>query len=129
MKDFFIACSELIPNIMEDLENTNYGSAKEKVKTLSDIVERFKKNIEYQHNSKNIDILEKVKKILTDKLALGYRELQLNSLIVDDLGADSLDQVELIMAFEDEYDIEIPDEDAERLKTVKDIAEYLTKRI
>ena len=48
---------------------------------------------------------------------------------VEDLGADSLDQVELIMAFEDAFDIEIPDEDAEKLRTVKDAMDYLEKKL
>lgn len=67
----------------------------------------------------------KVKQIIAEKLGVSEDKCTPQASFVDDLGADSLDQVELIMAFEDAFDVEIPDEDAEKLKTVKDAFDYL----
>ena len=63
---------------------------------------------------------EKVKKIIVDQLGVDEAEVTLEASITDDLGADSLDQVELVMAFETEFNIDIPDEEAEKIKTVGD---------
>lgn len=71
----------------------------------------------------------KVKQIIAEKLGVSEEKVNPQASFVDDLGADSLDQVELIMAFEDAFDVEIPDEDAEKLKTVKDAMEYLQGKI
>ena len=71
----------------------------------------------------------KIKQIIAEKLGVGEDKITPQSSFVDDLGADSLDQVELIMAFEDEFDIEIPDEDAEKMKTVKDAMDYLDSKL
>ena len=71
----------------------------------------------------------KVKKIIAEKLAVSEEKINPQASFVDDLGADSLDQVELIMAFEDAFDVEIPDEDAEKLKSVKDAIEYLQTKV
>ncbi|MBI5874532.1 MAG: acyl carrier protein, partial [Deltaproteobacteria bacterium] len=62
----------------------------------------------------------KVKKIIVDQLGVTEEEVKSEASFVDDLGADSLDTVEMVMAFEEEFNIEIPDEDAEKIKTVKD---------
>jgi acyl carrier protein len=70
----------------------------------------------------------KVKKIIAEKLGVSEEKVTPAASFVDDLGADSLDQVELIMAFEDAFDIEIPDEDAEKMRTVKDALDYLEKK-
>ena len=67
----------------------------------------------------------KVKQIIAEKLGVSEDKVVPAASFVDDLGAYSLDQVELIMALEDEFDIEIPDEDAEKLKTVKDALDYI----
>ncbi len=75
------------------------------------------------------ELESKVKKIIAEKLAVSEEKINPNASFVDDLGADSLDQVELIMAFEDAFDIEIPDEDAEKLRTVKDAMEYLKGKV
>ena len=64
---------------------------------------------------------EQVKKIVKEQLGVEEDEIQMSSTFVDDLGADSLDIVELIMAFEEEFNIEIPDEKAEKIKTVEDV--------
>ncbi len=71
----------------------------------------------------------KVKQIIAEKLGVGEEKITPQASFVDDLGADSLDQVELIMAFEDEFDLEIPDEDAEKMKTVKDALDYLDSKL
>lgn len=70
-------------------------------------------------------IFDKVKEIIADKLSIDADEIAMESSFNDDLGADSLDIVELIMALEDEFDIEIPDEDAEKISTVSDVVEYI----
>ena len=68
---------------------------------------------------------DQVKKIVVEQLGVEPDEVQMNSTFVDDLGADSLDIVELIMAFEEEFEIEIPDEKAEKIKTVEDVVKYI----
>ena len=68
---------------------------------------------------------EQVKKIVKEQLGVEEDEIQMSSTFVDDLGADSLDIVELIMAFEEEFSIEIPDEKAEKIKTVEDVVKYI----
>ncbi len=70
---------------------------------------------------------EKVKQIIVEQLGVDEAEVTPSASFVDDLGADSLDQVELIMAFEEAFDIEIPDEDAEKIKTVQDAVDYVEK--
>ena len=70
---------------------------------------------------------DKVKQIIVEQLGVDEAEVTATASFVDDLGADSLDQVELIMAFEEAFDIEIPDEDAEKIRTVKDAVEYVDK--
>lgn len=72
-----------------------------------------------------MSIQDKVKKIIADKLSVDLEELVPEASFVDDLGADSLDLVELIMSMEEEFDIEISDEEAEKLATVKDVFEYI----
>lgn len=71
--------------------------------------------------------LQRLEDVLIDQLGLNREDIKPASNIYDDLGADSLDQVELIMAIEEEWDIEIPDEDAEPLKTVQLIVDYIDK--
>ena len=68
---------------------------------------------------------ERVKNVIVDQLSVDADEVTLEASFVDDLGADSLDVVELIMGLETEFDIEIPDEDAEKISTVDDAAEYI----
>ncbi len=67
----------------------------------------------------------KIKDIIVEQLGVDAERIKPEASFIDDLGADSLDIVELIMAMEEEFDIEIPDEDAERLKTVNDVVKYL----
>ena len=70
-------------------------------------------------------VFEKVRSILAEQLDLDEDTITLDSLILDDLGADSLDIVELIMAMEQEFGISIPDEEAERIKTVGDAVQFI----
>jgi acyl carrier protein len=70
---------------------------------------------------------EKVKQIIVEQLGVDEVEVTSNASFVDDLGADSLDTVELVMAFEEAFDIEIPDEDAEKIRTVQDAVDYISK--
>ena len=71
------------------------------------------------------NVFESVKSILVDQLNISEDSVQMDSLFVDDLNADSLDMVELVMAMEQEFDIEIPDDVAEKVVTVKDAVEYI----
>lgn len=72
-----------------------------------------------------MSVEKRVKEIVAEQLGKDEAEVKSESSFIDDLGADSLDIVELVMAMEDEFGIEIPDEDAEKIKTVKDVAEYI----
>ena len=69
---------------------------------------------------------ERVKQIIVEQLGVDEAEVTPNASFVDDLGADSLDTVELVMAFEEAFEIEIPDEDAEKIRTVKDATDYIS---
>ena len=72
---------------------------------------------------------ERVKKIIVEQLGVDKKEISLDASFIEDLGADSLDTVELVMAFEEEFGIEIPDEDAEKIVTVKDAIDYLSSKV
>ena len=74
-----------------------------------------------------MEILEKVKEIIADQLGVDEEKIVPEASFVDDLGADSLDTVELIMAFEEEFEVEIPDEEAEKITKVKDVTDYIEK--
>ena len=68
---------------------------------------------------------QKVKQIIVEQLGVDENQVENSASFVDDLGADSLDIVELVMAFEEAFDLEIPDEDAEKIHTVKDAVDYI----
>jgi len=70
-------------------------------------------------------VFEKVREILCDQLELDPEDITLDTNIVDDLGADSLDLVHFVMSLEDEFDKEIPDEDLEKIKTIGDVVSYI----
>lgn len=72
------------------------------------------------------DIEQRVKKIVAEQLGVSEGDVKNGSSFVDDLGADSLDTVELVMALEEEFDCEIPDEDAEKITTVQQAIDYVT---
>lgn len=76
-----------------------------------------------------MDVYSKVKEIIVDQLGIEEEDVAPDASFIDDLGADSLDIVELIMALEDEYSIEIPDEDAEKMETVGDAIKYIEDRL
>jgi acyl carrier protein len=73
------------------------------------------------------EVFEKVKKIVVERLDVSEGTVTLDAGFTEDLGADSLDTVELVMAFEEEFEVEIPDEDAEQIKTVRDAVSYILK--
>ena len=73
------------------------------------------------------EVEEKVKSIISEQLNVDISEVVPEASFIDDLGADSLDTVELVMAFEDEFNIEIPDEDAEKIKTVGNVLTSIVK--
>ncbi len=73
----------------------------------------------------NDEIFEKVKRIIIEQLSVAEDAVTKEASFIDDLGADSLDVVELIMALEEEFDMEIPDSDAEKISTVNDVVEYI----
>jgi acyl carrier protein len=73
-------------------------------------------------------IEDKVKQIIVDELGVEESEVTPNARFIDDLGADSLDTVELVMRFEEEFSIEIPDEDAEKIQSVRDAIAYIEER-
>ncbi|NLP13356.1 MAG: acyl carrier protein [Clostridium sp.] len=70
-------------------------------------------------------VFEKIKKIVAEQLGVEEDEITMESSFIDDLGADSLDIVELIMALEEEFDLEIPDSEAEKISVVGDVVEYI----
>ena len=72
---------------------------------------------------------EKVKDIIVEELGVEREKLTADASFIDDLGADSLDIVELVMEFEKEFNIDIPDEDAEKLRTVGDAMQYLNQKV
>jgi acyl carrier protein len=71
------------------------------------------------------DIVERVKRLIAENLGVALEEVRPDAAFIDDLGADSLDIVELVMAIEKEFDVEIPDEDAEDISTVQDAIDYI----
>ena len=75
------------------------------------------------------DIIERVKKIIIEQLDVAEEDVVPTASFVDDLGADSLDQVELIMAMEEEFNVSISDEDAEKIATVQDAIDYVKKAL
>jgi len=79
--------------------------------------------------SEMADTLDRLKSIVVEELAVDEEEVTAEASFIDDLGADSLDVVELIMAFEEEFDLEIPDEDAENIATVQDAVDYIKENL
>ena len=74
------------------------------------------------------EVMEKVRGIIVDQLGVEAAQVTPEASFIDDLGADSLDIVELIMAFEEEFDLDIPDEDAEKIASVQDAVDYIKER-
>jgi acyl carrier protein len=76
-----------------------------------------------------VDVMDRVKELVVEQLGVDAEEVTEEASFIDDLGADSLDIVELVMAFEEEFDLEIPDEDAEKIRTVGDAVEYIKAKL
>jgi len=76
-----------------------------------------------------MDVEAKVKEIIVEQLGVDEGQIKPEASFIDDLGADSLDTVELVMAFEEKFEIEIPDEDAEKMRTVGDAISYLQEKL
>ena len=72
-----------------------------------------------------MSVEEKVREIIVDQLGVDEKQVTVDAVFVDDLGADSLDTVELVMALEEEFDVEIPDEEAEKISKVQDAIDYI----
>jgi len=75
------------------------------------------------------DVFERVKKIVVEHLGVETEKVTEKASLIDDLGADSLDSVELVMAFEEEFDIEIPDDAAEHIQTVGDAVKFISEKL
>ena len=75
------------------------------------------------------ELMKKIKSIVSDKLSIGEEQITEEASFIDDLGADSLDTVELVMALEDEFDLDIPDEEAEKLTTVGKALDYVINNV
>ncbi|APC96220.1 acyl carrier protein [Pseudofrancisella aestuarii] len=75
------------------------------------------------------EVYAKVNSIIVEQLGVKEEDLRPEASFIDDLGADSLDTVELVMALEEEFDTEIPDEDAEKIRTVKDVYDYIDSKV
>ncbi len=75
------------------------------------------------------EIFEKIKEIIVDQLGVAEASVTMEASFIDDLGADSLDIVELVMALEEEFDMEIPDSDAEKVVTVQDVVDYIKDNV
>ena len=75
------------------------------------------------------DIEKKVKEIVSEQLSISEDEVKAEATFIEDLGADSLAIIEMSMAFEEEYDMEIPDEEAEKIRTVQDVLNYITTHV
>lgn len=82
----------------------------------------------YRYISMSNDIFERVKKVTVEELGVKPEEVTMEASFTDDLGADSLDVVELVMAFEDEFEIDIPDEEVGEIKTVGNAVDYISKK-
>lgn len=96
---------------------------KEDAKLINDVVAASAKDI--LHCRQRDDVENKVKNIIYDLLCVNMSSIKMSSRVVEDLGADSLDATEMLMAVEEEFEISVPDEDAEKIKTVGDIVDYL----
>ncbi len=91
---------------------------------LSNII----KNLDKEYKSMSADVLAKVQAVVSDKLDVDASKVTPEASFANDLGADSLDVVELVMALEEEFTVEIPDEEAEKLQTVQDVVNYINTK-
>jgi acyl carrier protein len=98
--------------------------AKASGRWLSNII----KNLDKEYKSMSADVLAKVQEVVSDKLDVDASKVTPEASFANDLGADSLDVVELVMALEEEFTVEIPDEEAEKLQTVQDVVNYINTK-
>jgi acyl carrier protein len=87
------------------------------------------KSTEFTAEENAMSVEEKVKNIIVEQLGVDMETVTPEASFIDDLGADSLDIVELVMTMEEEFDLEIPDEDAEKIKTVNDVISYIKTKV
>jgi acyl carrier protein len=87
-----------------------------------------RRNLGAQETYLKMPVADKVKQIIVEQLGVDENQVEPSASFVDDLGADSLDIVELVMAFEEAFGLDIPDEDAEKIKTVKDAVDYIESK-
>ena len=110
-----------------------YGVAVFSLPFTAQFEQLFGQTTETKPNSKPCSVEDsigsRVKRIIVEQLGVDEGEVVPCASFVDDLGADSLDVVELVMAFEEAFEVEIPDDDAEKLRTVKDAIDYITSRV
>jgi len=97
-------------------------------KSASHAITKPNANHPTKHPMSDKSIEERVKDIIVDQLGVSADQVTLEAKFVEDLGADSLDTVELVMAFEEEFDIEVPDEEAEKLQAVGDVVTYINSQ-
>ena len=97
---------------------------------MADFIHNLKKYVIIQthKHKKERNMLDKVIAVVVEQLSVNAYEVKEDSKFVEDLGADSLDVVELVMALEEKFDIEIPDDEAEKIQTVKDVVAYIESK-
>jgi acyl carrier protein len=102
-----------------------WGYAEAAANSCGNRTQTAKINGVHKNSGGVMSVEQKVKQIIVEQLGVDESQVDSNASFVDDLGADSLDIVELVMAFEEAFELEIPDEEAEKITTVKDAVEYI----
>ena len=108
--------------------NNRLSSVFEVAKSANDTITNRNANHQPKQPMSDKSIEERVKDIIVDQLGVSADQVTPEAKFVEDLGADSLDTVELVMAFEEEFDIEVPDEEAEKLQAVGDVVTYINSQ-
>lgn len=121
LKDDYFFSEKVIEEIVQEIEfNTGLQRKTQEFSSVSDVITAFLKASKYE---------DRVVRIICKQLGLKEEYVEKKSKFVDDLGADSLDQVELVMAFEEEFELEISDAEAEEIVTVEDALIFLEKKL
>jgi len=118
--------SPAVPDRLEEPRKTSFGRSHQIATTTATAAERGRRTRGLERMS---DILERVRKIVIEHLDADPEKVTEKASFIDDLGADSLDNVELVMAFEEEFDIEIPDDAAEHIQTVGDAVKFIAEKL